>query len=385
MKRVALLGATGSIGASTLEVLRECRATHRLVAAAACTRVEELARIAREFLPTHLAVGSAPARADLARQVDPTLAIHTGPDGLIAMLRESRPDLVLSGISGAAGLPAALEAVRLGTTLAIANKEPLVMAGPLVLREAQRSGAKVIPVDSEHSAIFQALHGERRQSVRRFLLTASGGPFRGWRAPDLATVTPQQALRHPTWNMGPKITVDSATLMNKALEIVEARWLFDEPPEKIEVLIHPQSIVHSMVEFTDGSILAQMGVPTMKVPIRFALSYPERGHTTESYFDLQRFACLTFEAPDTQVFPALNLGFEAARRGGTAGAVLNAANEVAVEAFLAGEIAFNRIAATVEAVLDKMPQRTNPDLETVLEADRKAREEALQCLTVRTA
>jgi 1-deoxy-D-xylulose-5-phosphate reductoisomerase len=380
MKRVLLLGATGSIGRSTLKVLRELRDSHALVGASAWNDVEGLARITDEFGLEHVAIASERA-AEMAARL-PRVRLYRGNPGLTEIVHGCSPDLVLSGVTGAAGLPAALEAVRLGKTLAIANKEPLVMAGPLILRLARESGASLIPVDSEHSAIFQALDGERHDRVRRLFLTASGGPFRGRSSAELMQVTREQALRHPTWNMGAKITIDSATLMNKALEVVEARWLFDQPASAIEVLVHPQSIVHSMVEFTDGSILAQLGVPDMMVPIRYALTYPDRGITSDSFFDLARFQTLTFEEPDREAFPALALGFEAARRGGTAGAVLNAANEVAVASFLNGELPFHLIARTVASVIESIPIKAEPDLPDIIDADRLARKEALRCMTV---
>ncbi|MFO0980361.1 MAG: 1-deoxy-D-xylulose-5-phosphate reductoisomerase [Planctomycetota bacterium] len=380
IKRVLLLGATGSIGRNTLRVLRELRDTHVLVGATAWSNAAALGEVAHEFQLRHVAIAGGAAER-LAAAI-PGVTVHDGERGLVEIVTACEPDLVVSGVTGAAGLPAAVEAVRLGIALAIANKEPLVMAGPLILELARRSGARLLPVDSEHSAIFQAIEGHDRSHIRRLFLTASGGPFRGKSAAELRHVTRDQALRHPTWQMGAKITIDSATLMNKALEVVEAHWLFQQPPEAIEVLVHPQSIVHSMVEFGDGSILAQLGVPDMTVPIRYALTYPDRGRTADTFFNLERFRSLTFEAPDTVAFPALALGYQAARLGGTAGAILNAANEVAVERFLAGDLPFHCIAPAVAAVLETVPIKQSPALDDVLEADRLARKEALRCLTV---
>jgi 1-deoxy-D-xylulose-5-phosphate reductoisomerase len=283
---------------------------------------------------------------------------------------------VVSAAPGAAGLPASLLAVAHGRRLALANKESMVMAGPLLLREAARTGAVIVPVDSEHSAIHQALRAGRREEVRKVILTASGGPFRTWPAERIAAATPGDALRHPTWSMGRKITIDSATLMNKALEILEAHGLFGLAPGQIDVVVHPQSIVHGMVEFVDGSVVAQMGKPDMRLPIRYALSCPERSGPAFASFDVRDFASLTFEAPDRTRFPALALGEEAVRLGGTAGAVLNAANEVAVERFLAGEIPFPGIWRTVEWVLSRARISSDPDLDDIRAADRAAREEA---------
>jgi 1-deoxy-D-xylulose-5-phosphate reductoisomerase len=308
------------------------------------------------------------------RRGDPEL--RAGRAGLLSLLAEPYADVVLQAISGAAGLESTLEAVRRGRRVALANKESLVVAGPLVTREARRTGAELVPVDSEHSAVFQCLQAGRREDVRRLILTASGGPFRGRTAADLAHVGPAEALDHPTWDMGPRITVDSATLMNKALEVIEARWLFDLPAERIEVVVHPQSVVHSMVEFVDGSVVAQMSPPDMRGPVRYALGWPERLPSAVPAFDVRDYARLTFEAPDRATFPALDLGYEAARRGGTAGAALNGADEVAVERFLAGEIPFPRIAALAAEALASHPFTPVPSVEDLSRADLWARARA---------
>ncbi len=366
---VVLVGATGSIGRSTLDVVRSLGAEARLVGAFSGSNADGLAAITREFGPRYCAAIG--LREGSAGQVG------GGAGGVLeAAIADPETTVVVSAASGAAGLPASLLAVRHGRRLALANKESMVMAGPLLLREAARTGAAIVPVDSEHSAIFQALRAGRREEVRKVILTASGGPFRTWPAERIAEATPEEALRHPTWSMGRKITIDSATLMNKALELIEAHGLFGLAPGEIEVVVHPQSIVHGMVEFVDGSVVAQMGKPDMRLPIQYALSCPERKGSSFSRFDVRDFASLTFEAPDPLRFPALALGEEAVRIGGTAGAVLNAANEVAVERFLAGEIPFPAIWKTAEAVLRSATFVSDPDLDDIHAADRAAREEA---------
>jgi 1-deoxy-D-xylulose-5-phosphate reductoisomerase len=356
---VVLVGATGSIGRSTLDVVRALGGEARLVGAFSGSNADGLGAIAREFGPRYCA------------------AIGGGAGGALEeAVADPLTTVVVSAAAGAAGLPASLLAVRHGRRLALANKESMVMAGPLLLREAARTGAAIVPVDSEHSAIHQALRAGRREEVRKVILTASGGPFRTWPAERIAEATPEDALRHPTWSMGRKITIDSATLMNKALEIIEAHGLFGLAPEEIAVVVHPQSIVHGMVEFVDGSVVAQIGKPDMRLPIQYALSFPERKGPSFSRFDVRDFASLTFEAPDRARFPALALGEEAVRVGGTAGTVLNAANEVAVERFLAGEIPFPAIWKTAETVLRSATIVADPELDDILAADRAAREEA---------
>ena len=380
MKRVHLLGSTGSIGRTSERVLAELGATHRVVGLAAGRDSAGLLAQCERWRPETVAVADSAAGEKTARSLEGRgIRVLVGEDAAERMVLEVDADVVLNGIGGARGLAASFAAVRRGGVLALANKESMVMAGPLLRREADRTGARILPVDSEHSAIFQCLRGESPEGVRNLILTASGGPFRTATLAELERATPEEALRHPTWSMGAKITIDSATLMNKALEVVEARWLFAIPPDQIKVLVHPQSIIHSMVEFRDGSILAQLGLPDMAVPIRHALCHPERGETRDSYFDLTRFRALTFEEPDAARFPALELGFRAARLGGTAGAVLNAANEVAVGAFLRHELPFQRIAPTVAAALDRMELVPDPTLAQVLAADRAARTEATAC------
>jgi 1-deoxy-D-xylulose-5-phosphate reductoisomerase len=281
----------------------------------------------------------------------------------------------LSSIVGAVGLRGTWAALEAGKTVALANKETLVVAGPLVMDLARSKGARILPVDSEHSAIFQALKSGDRRQVRRVILTSSGGPFRGWSIRELLHVTPEEALKHPTWQMGPKITIDSATLMNKALEVIEARWLFDLEPEQVEVVIHPESVVHSMVEFVDGSVIAQISPPDMRLPIQYALTYPDRAPGASERLDLSRSFCLHFEPPDRGTFPSLNLGFEVMERGGTAGAALNAANEAAVARFLKGEIGFLDIPRACRAALDHHTFDSRPTLQTLWTVDAWARRE----------
>jgi len=376
MQTVAILGATGSVGESTIKVMPELAETHRVTALVAHSRWESIVSQALALRPDFVGlVDDAAAEHARSRLAGEAIAVLSGADVARQVLVESRPDVVMAAITGAAGLPSTLEAVRQGATLALANKEAMVMAGHLIQRAAATSGSAIVPVDSEHSAIFQSLHGEPPDRVRRLFLTASGGPFADLDKASFRDVTPEAAMNHPTWDMGPKITVDSATMMNKALEIIEARGLFAVPSEQISVLVHRQSIVHSMVEFIDGSIIAQLGVPSMTVPVRYALGYPGRARTEKSYFDIESFSRLTFEAPDHDRFPALDLGFQVARELGLSGSVLNAANEVAVERFLDGRLSFDRIPDAVDAVLQQLDNEAEPDLQRILAADDWARAE----------
>jgi 1-deoxy-D-xylulose-5-phosphate reductoisomerase len=371
---VVVLGATGSVGTSAADVLAAHPERFHTVGLAARGRGPELLALARRLRAPVLVLLDPAAASALRSHLEPgDPEVRSGPEALLELVRGPDAEIVVQAITGAAGLPASLEAARHGKRLALANKESLVVAGPLLMAEARRHGATIVPVDSEHSALFQCLMAGRPAEVRRLILTASGGPFRGRSAAELAHVTPSQALKHPTWQMGPRITIDSATLMNKALEVIEARWLFDVPPERIEVVVHPQSIVHSMVEFDDGSVVAQMSRPDMRGPVRYAVGYPERLPAPGLRFDVRDYAQLTFEAPDRATFPALGLGFEAARRGGTAGAALNAADEVAVERFLAGALPFPAIAAHAARALAEHPFRADPDLEALEAADQWAR------------
>jgi 1-deoxy-D-xylulose-5-phosphate reductoisomerase len=379
---VAVLGCTGSIGESTLDVLRRHPDRYRVVALVARSNVARLVAQAVEFRPAFVAIADAARGADLRSRLAAAgvaAEVFEGADAAAKLAVLPEVHCVVAAIVGAAGLTSTLAAAGAGKRLLIANKEALVMAGPMVLDAARRSGATIIPLDSEHNAIFQCLPpagrlGEAPPGVRRILLTASGGPFRDWSAAAIENVTPEQACAHPTWNMGRKISVDSATLMNKGLELIEASLLFGLPAERIEVVIHRQSVVHSLVEYVDGSVLAQLGSPDMRTPIAHALAWPERMASGVQFLDLLRVARLDFEAPDTGRFPCLALAIEAARAGGEMPAVLNAANEVAVGAFLERRLAFGGIAETCAAVMDAWGRVEGVrELGMILAADERAR------------
>ncbi len=380
-RRVVVLGSTGSIGRSALEVAAALPEEVRIVGLAAGQDWRLLAEQAARFQPALAAIADERYAADLRAACPAKTRVLAGPCGLVELVRTAEANFVLSAIVGSAGLPATLAAVDRGLDVGLANKESLVMAGALLMPLAAQRGGRLIPVDSEHSAIFQALHAGRREDVRKVHLTASGGPFREWPAARIEEATLADALRHPTWSMGPKITIDSATMMNKALEIIEARWLFGLEVEQIDVLIHPESIVHSLVEFRDGSLIAQLGTPDMKTPIQYALTYPRRVAGVAEPLDWSRARTLRFEPPDFERFPALRLGYQAARQGGTSGAVLSAANEAAVERFRAARITFGQIAALAETVLARHRQVAQPRLEDLLAADAWAREEVDRCLS----
>lgn len=374
MKRIAILGSTGSIGTQALALVRDGRRSlFDVVALSAWRRGDALAAQALEFAPDAVALVDGDARP---ATLPTNTAWHVGTDGVLAMLEATRPDLVLNGITGAAGLAASEWTLRQGLTLALANKESLVMAGPYLMGLAARSGATILPVDSEHCAVFQCLVGERRERIRKIHLTGSGGPFRTRALASFAKVTPEEALRHPTWTMGPRITIGSATMMNKAFEVIEAHWLFDLSPDQIDVVIHPQSIVHSMVEFVDGSILAQLGVPDMRVPILYCLSWPDRTPFDFAPFDPVRFRSLEFAPVEAERYPAIGLAYDVLRRGGDSGAVLNAADEVLTELFLEGRIGFPAITQTVARVLERHEPKDVRTLDDVLRADAWARHAA---------
>ena len=379
-KRAIILGSTGSIGRSALEVVAALGEEITLVGLAARHRWRDLAEQARRFNVTAVAIAAEAHYDDLRRECPTETRVLAGSEGLVELVRESDADFVLAAIVGAAGLPATLAAVERGIDVGLANKESLVVAGAVLMPLAQERGSALIPVDSEHSAIFQALQAGHRDDVRRIHLTASGGPFRQWAADRIARATLDDALNHPTWSMGPKVTIDSATMMNKALEIIEARWLFGLPAEQIDVLIHPESIVHSMVEFQDGSIIAQLGTPDMKTPIQYALTYPRRVSGIAETLDWSQARTLHFEPPDFERFPALRLGYDAARQGGSSGAVLNAANEAAVEYCRAGAIPVGEIAALTEAVFRRQRLIAQPVLADLLACDAWAREEVSRCM-----
>jgi 1-deoxy-D-xylulose-5-phosphate reductoisomerase len=372
---LAILGATGSIGASTLDVVARHRQRYRVFALTANDSAEALLELCRVHRPRY-AVLSGVGQDEGLRQRFLEYGVEAlfGPEGLQSVARHPETHAVMAAIVGAAGLASTLAAVRAGKRVLLANKEALVMAGPLVMRAAHDSGAQILPVDSEHNAVFQCLAGAKLP--RRIILTASGGPFRAMALDSLKSVTPDQACAHPNWSMGRKISVDSATMMNKGLEVIEARWLFGLPPERIEVLIHPQSIVHSLVEFADGSVIAQLSNPDMRVPIANALAFPERIESGAQSLDLAGIRTLSFEKADAGRFPCLAFAYEALRDGGTAPAVLNAANEVAVDAFLAGRLAFTGIPGVIADTLAAVPAACADTLEDVMDADARGWREA---------
>ena len=376
-KCISLLGSTGSIGRQSLEVIA---ASGMKVAALTANRdVARLEEQCRQFRPALAVMMDPAAAADLRlRLADTPIQVAQGMEGLVEAASLEEADTVLTAVVGMVGLRPTLAAVREGKRIALANKETLVCAGELVMEEAQIHGAEIVPVDSEHSAIFQCLQGcKDRGEVKRLILTASGGPFFGWKKEDIAAATVEQALKHPNWSMGAKITVDSATLMNKGLEFIEAMRLYRMPPEKISIVVHRESIIHSLVEYCDNAILAQLGVPDMRLPIQYALTWPARTAGVATPLDLLRCPPLTFCEPDYDAFPCLGLALGAARTGGTATAILNGANEAAVGLFLAGKIPFGEIARRVEHALAAVPVVPAHDLETVLEADRAARAAAM--------
>ncbi|HEX7177322.1 MAG TPA: 1-deoxy-D-xylulose-5-phosphate reductoisomerase [Pyrinomonadaceae bacterium] len=377
---IAILGSTGSIGCNTLRVVETLDAGERfrVVALAAGRNVARLAEQIERHRPELVAVESAERaeelHAELARRdVPPPARVLTGEAGLVEVATHAEASCVVSATVGAVGLVPTLRALEAGKRVALANKEPLVMAGELMTRAARASGAELLPVDSEHNALHQCLRGERPEEVRRLVLTASGGPFRSKSAAQMEAATVEEAMRHPTWNMGAKITIDSATLMNKGLEVIEAHWLFDFGPDAIDVIVHPESIVHSMVELADGSVIAQMGVTDMRHAIQYALTYPERLPGDLPALDLTRLGALHFEAPDFGRFPCLGLAYRALREGGTQPAALNAANEEAVAAFLDSRLRLTDIARVNESVLDGNESRPAESLSAVLDADAKAR------------
>ncbi len=379
--KLSVLGSTGSIGRNTLEVARQFPERFRVVGLAAGSNVDLLKEQIDRFHPAVAAVRDGAAADMLARLLGGSNhrpEIVWGSEGYRQVAALDAADTVVSAIVGAAGLEPTLAAVEAGKRLALANKEALVAAGRLVTQRAKARGVDIIPVDSEHSAIFQSLQGNPRSALKRILLTASGGPFLQATPEELERVTPEAALKHPNWSMGRKITIDSASLMNKGLEVIEARWLFDVSPDRIAVHVHPESIVHSMVEYVDGSVIAQLGVPDMKIPIAYALTWPDRLPVEAPVLDLFDLRRLTFFPPDMEKFPCLRLAYEACREGGTAPAVLNAANEVAVHAFLEQRLGFTDIPRLIASLLDRHQGGAATTLEAVLDADRWAREEALK-------
>ena len=379
MKRIAVLGSTGSIGTQALDVIARYPDRFRACALLAHSSADALFEQVRRFHPSVAGLIQEPE--SLPEDVKGACEWVFGEEAMLRVLRAAEADAVLVSVVGIAGLSAVMEALKLGKQVLLANKEPLVAGGALVTEAAKKAGKPLIPIDSEHSAIFQCLEGARGNRPSRLILTASGGPFRTWSGEEIDRATKEQALRHPNWSMGRKITIDSASMMNKALEVIEARWLFDMPGERIDVAVHPESVIHSMVEYEDGAVIAQMGTPDMRLPILYAMARPERLPFGGKRLDFTALRALTFEKPDMERFPALRLGYEALAAGGTATAVLNGANEVAVDAFLHDRIRFGGIAALVEETLEAIPAMADPSLEEVFEADRAARRKAAELLS----
>lgn len=377
MKKITILGSTGSIGRNTLDVISRNRNDFRVVGLAAGKNLDLLEEQIKAFSPEIVAVADSSA-ADSLRKRTNGVRILSGDDGVQQVASYEHADLVISAIVGSAGLLPTLTAIRAGKTIGLANKEALVIAGEIVIKEAKKYGAKLIPVDSEHSAVFQCIQGQSSSEIKRIILTASGGPFVNSSREELKDIKADDALRHPNWNMGRKISIDSATLMNKGLEVIEACWLFGMPAEKIDVLIHPQSIVHSMVEFSDRSFLAQMSVPDMRGPIAYALSYPDKIKDPIPGLELDKIGTLTFKKPDNESFPCLSYAYDALKAGGTMPSVLNASNEIAVETFLNNEIGFNDIPIVIRKTMEKHSVKQLSSVEDVLQADSWARETAMK-------
>ncbi|MBM9511210.1 1-deoxy-D-xylulose-5-phosphate reductoisomerase [Desulfogranum marinum] len=382
MKTISLLGSTGSIGKNVLAVARRFPEQYRIAALTAGSNIHLLAEQVREFQPELVCIGKEGLVDDLTALLPADFQgrIMSGNAGNCVAAALDCVDMLVSAVVGSVGLLPALAAIEAGKDIGLANKETLVMAGSLIMQRAKEAGVRLFPIDSEHSAIFQALEAGRKQDVKKLLLTASGGPFRLLEKDKLHKVTPDQALSHPNWDMGRKISIDSATLMNKGLEVIEARWLFDVTPDQIEVVVHPQSVVHSLVEYLDGSVVAQLGIPDMQIPIAYALSYPERLDLKLSQLDLIQCGKLTFEAPDGGRFPALQMAYDALAAGGVQPAVLNAANEVAVDAFLDGRIGFTAITKVVAIALQEAASGDDMNLDAILAADHEARQIALDAI-----
>ncbi|WP_072905329.1 1-deoxy-D-xylulose-5-phosphate reductoisomerase [Malonomonas rubra] len=377
MKNLTILGSTGSIGVNTLEIVAEFPEQYRVIALSAGKNIDLLQKQIEQFRPEVVTVASARSAEELSvRLAGSSVRILHGIEGLIECATHPDVEMVVAAIVGAAGLVPTMAAVKAGKDIALANKETLVAAGSLVMDEVRRQRVRMIPVDSEHSAIFQSLSGQRSQDVRRLILTASGGPFRKHGLQQLESVTPADALAHPNWDMGRKISIDSATMMNKGLEVIEAHWLFDVPADRIDVHIHPESIVHSLVEYRDGAVIAQLGIPDMKTPIAYALAWPQRLPLKQEPLDLTTAGRLQFEPPDHERFPCLRLAYEALKVGDSLPAVMNAANEVAVDSFLAGKIGFLGIPRLIERVMGNHQREELTTLDKVLQADRWGRREA---------
>lgn len=374
MKRIAILGSTGSIGTQALDVIRSHRDLFEAEILVANNNVDLLAQQAHEFLPNIVVIGNESHLDELRRAVDDIpVKVFAGAEAISQVVQMQCVDIVLTALVGFAGLKPTKCAIEAGKTIALANKETLVVAGEMIMELARNHNVAILPIDSEHSAIFQCLNGERHLKPEKILLTASGGPFRGKTEKDLQNITPADALHHPNWHMGAKVTVDSASLMNKGLESIEARWLFNIPPERIEILVHPQSIVHSMVEFVDGSIKAQLGMPDMRMPIQYALTFPHRLECPAPKFSFSQHPMLAFEAPDRKVFRNLDIAFEAMRRGGNAPCIMNGANEIAVAEFLKGRLAFLEMPRVIEHTMQKCSFVDKPDFEDYFATNDEAR------------
>jgi len=374
MKKIAILGSTGSIGTQALDVVKSNPESFSVEVLTAHSNADLLIQQALEYKPNAIVIGDE-SKYQLVKDTlwDEGVKVYAGAQALEQIVEMTEIDMVLTALVGAAGLRPTINAIQSGKQIALANKETLVVAGDLVTKLAKEKAVNIYPVDSEHSAIFQCLAGEWHNQIEKIILTASGGPFRGKSKEELATVTKAQALKHPNWDMGAKITIDSASLMNKGLEVIEAKWLFNLTPDQIEVIVHPQSIIHSIVQFTDGSMKAQMGLPDMKLPIQYAMGYPERLKSDFPRFDFFNNPQLTFEQPDRETFRCLNIAFEAMRQGGNMPCVMNAANEIAVAKFLKDEVGFLQIADVVSSTMEKVPFIPNPTLDDYLASDTEAR------------
>jgi len=372
-KNIGILGSTGSIGKNSLEVISNLEKGYRIVYLTTNKNIELLEKQIKEFKPKAVAVIDKSFAMKLKKRINNSVQLFSGEEGLLQLIESYDVEVVINSLVGFAGLRPTVELIKRGVTIALANKETLVAAGDVIKQLLRKHKTKIIPIDSEHSAILQCLVGEKSEFVSRLILTASGGPFLSLNKNKFHKITVEEALKHPNWKMGSKITIDSATLMNKGLEVIEAHWLFDLPPEKIDVLIHPQSIIHSMVEFIDGSIKAQLGVPDMKLPIQYALTYPKRVATNYKRINFNELKKLTFLQPDLKKFKCLQLAYDSLKKGGTSPAVMSAANEEAVELFLKHKISFEKIPLLIQKVLEIIPLKSLPSLNDIIEADREAR------------
>ncbi|SFU81235.1 1-deoxy-D-xylulose-5-phosphate reductoisomerase [Butyrivibrio sp. M55] len=372
MRSIVLLGSTGSIGTQTLDVVRNNKDELKVVGLAANKRVNEVEQQVREFNPKYVCMFDPEAAKELAEKIaDTGIKVMSGMDGLLEMVSVPEADTVLTAVVGMIGIRPTIKAIECGKDIALANKETLVCAGHIIMPLAKEKNVQILPVDSEHSAIFQSLVGQPKDKVEKILLTASGGPFRGKKREELAAMTAADALKHPNWDMGPKVTIDSSSLVNKGLEVMEARWLFDVSLDNIEVLVHPQSIVHSAVQYVDGAVIAQLGVPDMRLPIQYALFYPDRRPMAEKRLDLFELGSLTFEKPDTDTFRGLKLAFDSAYAGGSMPTVFNAANEMAVRRFLKGDIRYLEIYDMIEEAMTHHNKIENPDVAAILDAEKE--------------